>query len=148
MTKNDSISRRDLLAAAAFTAGASILPPLQGTPAAPQTPQTPAQTVPADPDAAPGAPTSAQSVRSALENPARTPTGILTGSSFTPLQHLTGSVTPNDLLVERHHSGVPAIDPAKHKLLIHKLVERPKTFTLDDLKRFPSVSRVHFLECS
>jgi sulfane dehydrogenase subunit SoxC len=73
---------------------------------------------------------------------------VLTGSSFTPLHQLTGSITPNDLMFERHHAGVPAIDPAKHKLLIHGLVDRPKTFTLEDLKRFPSVTRVHFLECS
>ena len=28
------------------------------------------------------------------------------------------------------------------------MVERPTVFTLADLKRFPAVSRVHFLECS
>ena len=149
MRKNDPISRRDLLAAAALTASASFLPPLQGTPQGkPPAAQTPPQTVPADPTAAPGAPTSAQSARSTFENPARTPVGVLTGSSFTPLHQLTGSITPNDLMFERHHAGVPAIDPAKHKVLIHGLVDRPKTFTLEDLKRFPSVTRVHFLECS
>src|SRR6185503_2426478 len=42
----------------------------------------------------------------------------------------------------------PLIDPKKYKLLVHGLVRRPLVFTLEDLKRFPSVSRVHFLECS
>ena len=154
--KDDPISRRDLLAGAALTAGASLLP-FQGKPKAPQAPSTamplamplalpPA--VPADPSAAPGLPTSAQSVRSAFENPARTPIGLQKGSSLTPLHQLTGSITPNDLMFERHHSGVPTIDPARHKLLIHGMVVRPMSFTLDDLKRLPSVSRIHFLECS
>jgi sulfane dehydrogenase subunit SoxC len=145
MKNNDLVSRRDLLAAAALTAGASLLPPRH---ASPQAPQAAPLTLPADPSAAPGAPTSAQSVRSPFENPARTPIGVQAGSSLTPLHQLTGSVTPNDVMFERHHSGVPVIDPAKHKLLIHGLVDQPKTFTLDDLKRFPSVTRMHFLECS
>lgn len=59
-----------------------------------------------------------------------------------------GSVTPTDLHFERHHSGVPTIDPTKYALLIHGMVERPMVFTIDDLKRFPSISSIHFLECS
>jgi len=154
MKRNDkNISRRDLLAGAALTAGATLVPGLQG---AAQNPPTagkasataPPPVIPADPTAAPGAPTSAQSVRSSFENPARTPVGAQAGSSLTPLHHLTGTMTPNDLMFERHHSGVPAIDPARHRLVIHGLVDRPMTFTLDELKRFPSVSRIHFLECS
>ena len=42
---------------------------------------------------------------------------------------------------------MPRIDPARHELLVHGLVERPLVFTLDDVYRFPSVSRVHFVEC-
>ena len=48
----------------------------------------------------------------------------------------------------RHHGGVPAIDPHKYELLIHGMVDKPMVFTLADLKRFPSVSRICFLECS
>jgi len=59
-----------------------------------------------------------------------------------------GIITPSDLHFERHHGGVPDIDPAQYSLLIHGMVERPMIFTLADLKRFPSVSRIHFLECS
>ena len=144
---NDTITRRQLIAGAAVSAGAALLPPMQAkTPT--QGGNAGAPAVPSDPSALPGAPTSAQSVRSAFENPARTPVGLQTGSSLTPLHQLTGSFTPNDLMFERHHSGIPTIDPSKHKLLIHGLVDRPMTFTLDDLKRLPSVSRIHFLECS
>ena len=71
-----------------------------------------------------------------------------TGSSRTPLQDSLGIITPSALHFERHHSGVPAIDPAKHELLIHGLVERPLVWTMADLRRFPSVSRIHFLECA
>ena len=41
----------------------------------------------------------------------------------------------------------PDIDPAEHKLLIHGMVERPLVFTMEELKRLPSVSRIHFIEC-
>lgn len=66
----------------------------------------------------------------------------------TPLQDLHGIVTPSGLHYERHHAGVPTIDPDRHRLLIHGLVERPLIFTMEDIARFPSVSRIHFLECS
>jgi sulfane dehydrogenase subunit SoxC len=69
-------------------------------------------------------------------------------SSGTPLQDLHGIITPNGLHYERHHAGVPAIDPDRHRLLIHGLVDRPLIFGMDDILRFPSVSRIHFLECS
>jgi sulfane dehydrogenase subunit SoxC len=69
-------------------------------------------------------------------------------SSRSPLQDLYGIITPSDLHFERHHAGVPAIDPQKYQLLIHGMVEKPMIFTLQDLKRFPSVSRIAFLECS
>ncbi|MGU3361985.1 sulfite dehydrogenase [Methylobacterium sp. M6A4_1b] len=69
-------------------------------------------------------------------------------STGTPLQHLHGIITPNGLHFERHHAGVPAIDPERHRLAIHGLVERPLVLTMDDLLRMPAVSRIHFLECS
>jgi len=69
-------------------------------------------------------------------------------NSLTPLQDLHGIVTPSALHFERHHNGVPAIDPARHRLLVHGLVDRPMIFTLDDLERVPAVSRLSFIECS
>ncbi len=68
--------------------------------------------------------------------------------SFTPLADLHGTITPNALWYEVHYGGIPAIDPSEHRLLVHGLVEQPTLFTVDDLKRFPSVSATHFLECS
>ena len=69
-------------------------------------------------------------------------------SSMTPLADLHGSITPNGLVYERHHAGVPDIDPSPHRLAIHGLVRNPKLFTLDDILRLPSESRIHFIECS
>src|SRR5881296_3425229 len=40
-----------------------------------------------------------------------------TGSSFTPLHDSVGTVTPSALHYERHHSGIPTIDPARHGLV-------------------------------
>lgn len=70
------------------------------------------------------------------------------GSSRTPLEHLEGIITPSALHFERHHSGVPDIPPDQHRLLIHGLVDRPLSFDLAALSRYPLVSRVHFVECS
>ena len=70
------------------------------------------------------------------------------GSSLTPLQDIYGIITPSSLHFERHHAGVPAIDPAQHRLLIHGMVERPLIFTVDEIRRLPSISRIHFIECS
>jgi sulfane dehydrogenase subunit SoxC len=67
--------------------------------------------------------------------------------SFSPLQELNGIITPNGLFFERYHAGRPTVDPAQHRLMIHGLVERPIVLTMRDIERFPSVSRIHFLEC-
>ena len=67
--------------------------------------------------------------------------------SFTPLQSLFGIITPSGLHFERHHAGMPEIDPHQHRLMIHGLVANPRIYTMDDLMRFPSVSRIHFIEC-
>lgn len=69
-------------------------------------------------------------------------------SSRSPLQDFYGMITPSDLHFERHHAGIPAIDPNAHELLIHGLVEKPLILKVADLKRFPSVSRIAFIECS
>ena len=67
----------------------------------------------------------------------------------TPLQDLDGIITPSGLhFLMDHVNGIPDIDPKQHKLLVHGFVARPLTFTLDELKRFPSVSKVYFLECN
>jgi sulfane dehydrogenase subunit SoxC len=72
----------------------------------------------------------------------------ISAASRTPLQELDGIITPSGLFYERHHGGIPTIDPAQHRLMLHGMVKTPLVFTVDDLRRFPSVSRIHFLECS
>ena len=67
--------------------------------------------------------------------------------AFTPLQSLFGIITPSGLHFERHHQGWHDIDPAQHRLMIHGLVKSPLIYTMDDLMRLPSVSRIHFIEC-
>ena len=128
------VSRRDLLAGAA---GAVAL----GKRAATQ----PAQ-APVDSTKVRGKPSRALGQRSPAEKPQRQPRGAT--SSGTPHQDLYGTITPADLHFERHHGGVPEIDPKAYSLLIHGMVDRPTMFTLADLKRFPAVSRTCFLECS
>lgn len=68
--------------------------------------------------------------------------------SFTPLHQQMGTVTPNGLIYERHHNGVPDIDPDRHRFVIHGMVRQPLVFTMSDLMKYPSVSRFHFMECS
>ncbi|MGZ3364135.1 MAG: sulfite dehydrogenase [Caulobacteraceae bacterium] len=101
----------------------------------------------------PGAPFSAygmpshwrQSIRRSIANPPGRPG---TGVSRTPLEFLEGSITPTGLHFERHHNGVPDIDPDRHQLYIHGLVKRPLAFSLDALMRYPMESHVRFVECA
>src|SRR5207302_10098136 len=67
-----------------------------------------------------------------------------------PLQDSVGVITPSSLhyVATTRGSFMPDIDPKQHTLTIHGLVDRPLTLTMDDLKRFPSVTRLHFLECA
>ncbi|MCT9126036.1 sulfite dehydrogenase [Cupriavidus gilardii] len=67
--------------------------------------------------------------------------------SFAPLQGLFGIITPNGLHFERHHQGWHDIDPTRHRLMINGLVKAPRVYTMDELMRLPSVSRMHFIEC-
>lgn len=69
------------------------------------------------------------------------------GTSWTPLHVLEGGITPNGLHFERHHNGVPHLNPSEHKLLIHGLVDRPLSFNLEGLGRYPTVSKICFVEC-
>lgn len=156
------MTRRALIAAAAAAAGSTLLDTLPAGAAAPSPqrsappesgggadlpPEVP-PAVPADATKTLGTPTTALSPRSPFVTPARTPTGVLTGGSYTPLQDLTGTITPSDLHFERHHAGVAHIDPKRYKLLVHGLAERSTVFTLDDLRRLPSVTRLYFVECA
>ena len=71
--------------------------------------------------------------------------------SFTPLQSMFGIITPSGLHFERHHQGWHDIDPSRHRLMVNgsddTLLKKPKVYTMDELMRLPSVSRIHFIEC-
>jgi sulfane dehydrogenase subunit SoxC len=113
--------------------------------------QIPSYPVPDDPTKVVGRPPSPYGFRSQFDVAERFlyPTPVKPrGGSATPLHEARGLITPSALHFEVHHGGVPTIDPAKHTLLIHGLVQRPLTFTLSDLMRFPAVNRIYFLECS
>ena len=68
--------------------------------------------------------------------------------NFTPIHALDGIITPNGLCFERHHGGIAEIAPGDHRLMINGLVETPMVFTMADLKRFPRVNKIYFLECA
>lgn len=140
-----AISRRALLTGGAAAIGGAVLhtaaDALSQVPGAMGPPDAP------DPTRIQGAPASPRGSRSPSFEAGRLP--VARGQvSFTPLQDLDGIITPSDLHFERHHAGIPAIDPERYRLVIHGMVEQPTSFSLDDLKRFPRRSHLGFIECS
>lgn len=116
-----------------------------------------AETLADVPDRSPGADLGAHSERSRFVKVDRIPEATpgkrnIDASdainSKTPHQKLVGNITPTDLHYERSHSGVPDIDPAQHRLLVHGMVGKPLVFSVDDLKRMPSITRIVFIECT
>ena len=101
--------------------------------------------VPEDPTRVPGSPETRYGARSMFEKAQRV---TASSRSLTPLQDLHGIITPSALHFERHHNGVPLINPSRYRLMVHGLVQRPMIFTIDELKQFPAVSRLAFIECS
>ena len=149
-------SRRTMLFAAGSAAGAALAASsnrayAQATKAVPGSVM---RDVPADPTKVPGTETNADGgygSRSQFEAEVRTrfPTATTVSSwTFSPLDKSVGTLTPSGLHFERHHGGIPTIDPSKHALFVHGMVDRPKKFSVADIKRFPSMSRTCFIECS
>jgi sulfane dehydrogenase subunit SoxC len=71
-----------------------------------------------------------------------------TSWTFTPLAATIGNLTPSGLHFERHHGGIPTIDPTRHELYVHGLVDIAKKFTVAEIKSLPSITRRCFIECS
>jgi hypothetical protein len=67
-----------------------------------------------------------------------------------PIQDQFGVITPSSLhyVATTRGSFIPDIDPKQHTLMIHGLVDQPLTFTMEDLKRLPSVTPLQFVECA
>ena len=150
------LDRRTFLSGAAKVAGLvaagnladELLAPAQAAAAAPEIPPPPWMKIPGQPFRGYGQPASYEAeVKRIIRQPYKE-IAPGAGSSMTPLHQLQGTITPNGLHFERHHSGVPEIDPARHELLIHGLVRKPLKFSMDALLRYPTVSRICFLECS
>ena len=144
--------RRDFLRKAFLTASAAMAAPavaraaVEGDPAILELPQwstTLGLPVAANPY---GMPSQYERGLQRRESPGLTRVG---GSSvaFTPLQGLFGIITPSGLHFERHHQGWHDVDPSKHRLMINGMVRTNAVFTMDDIMRLPSVSRIHFIEC-
>ena len=132
VTGRQRLTRRALLAGAAGAMGAAVVAPVSGQQSVSTTRR-------------PGRGPNEVDQRSAFVSPRGDPSPT---SSRTPLQDLRGTITPADLHFERHHGGVPDIDPARYELLVHGMVDRPTVFSLADLQQFPATSRICFLECS
>ena len=123
---------------AALVAGAGL--PLVGR----------AQPAPDDPSKVLGGPLRPYGERSRFEESVRAkPSGGLEtfGGNFTPLDETFGIITPSALHYVVQRGGTPDIDPRQHRLLIHGLVDRPVTLTMEEIRRLPSTSRILFLEC-
>ncbi|AXH12381.1 sulfite dehydrogenase [Halarcobacter bivalviorum] len=67
--------------------------------------------------------------------------------SMCPIHELQGIITPNGLFFTRNHGGTAHVDPKEFRLMIHGKVKREVVLTLDELKKYPSESRIHFIEC-
>jgi sulfane dehydrogenase subunit SoxC len=138
--------RNAFLAAAGTSTAASVLAEPQGDPAILELPEHSkglGQPVAARPY---GSPSQYEKNLQRRESPGLTRVGAAS-VSFAPLQGLFGIITPNGLHFERHHQGWWDIDPHQHRLMVMGLVREAKVYTMDDLMRLPSVSRMHFIEC-
>lgn len=139
MKQEARIDRRTWLTSAASLVGATVVGLI--TPALPSS----AEGESPDPTRVPGRGPSPYGVRAQGETTQRL---TIATHSLTPHHALHGTITPSALHFERHHNGVPSINPDRHRLLIHGLVDRPLTFSMNDLARFPSVTQTLFIECS
>ena len=142
----DSSRRRFLKRGAAV--GAALMAGL-GSSGGGRAQETPA---PDDPSKVLGGPIRPYGERSRFEQVtrdkfARSKTDEIAASTLTPLDETLGIITPSSLHFEVHRGGVPDIDPAKHRLLIHGMVDRPLILTVEEIRRLPSTSRILFLEC-
>jgi sulfane dehydrogenase subunit SoxC len=149
-------SRRNVL----FAAGTVLATALTAARAAAAQSKTPAgaveRSVPDDSTKEPGtliAEDGGYGSRSQFETAARWRTTIpattpISSWTMSPLDQSYGVITPSGLHFERHHGGIPTIDPARHFVFVHGMVDRPKKYAMADIKRFPSVTRTHFIECA
>src|SRR5256712_6512633 len=83
-------------------------------------------------------------------------TDIPANANFTPapdrrtfdLRKLDGPFTPKDQFFTTQHYGHPEVDPATFRLKVTGLVDRPKSLSLDDLKKMGNAELIAGFECS
>lgn len=151
--KRNELSRRSFVLSSAALVGNSLAPTFAASPdAAP--PGSTKFSEAADPTKEPGRPLfldggygSRSQFESAIRIKADNATD-LSSWSYTPLASQQGNLTPSGLHFERHHAGIPTINPARHSLVVHGLVESSRRFSVGDIMDLPSVTRRCFVECS
>jgi len=146
-----NFSRRAFIRKSGALVGATAVAGVLGARSQARASAESAKPVPEDPTKVEGRPATPYGHRSRFARAVRVispPGSDKANHSRAPLQDFDGIITPSALHFERHHGGVPAIDLSRHRLLIHGLVRRPLIFTVAEVKRFPAVSRIHFVECS
>src|SRR6202171_4168568 len=64
------------------------------------------------------------------------------------IRKIDGPFTPKDQFFTTQHYGHPKVDLAEFRLRVSGLVDRPKSFSLDELRRMHSAELVAGFECS
>ncbi len=84
----------------------------------------------------------------ATENAKLVPVQTDPFNAETPIQALSGPITPTPLVYVRNHFNVPKIDIGAWRLVIDGMVERPLRLGLADLQDLPHRKLVVTLECA
>jgi DMSO/TMAO reductase YedYZ molybdopterin-dependent catalytic subunit len=64
------------------------------------------------------------------------------------IRTIDGPFTPKDQFFTTQHYGHPTVDPAAYRLKVTGLVERPKSLSLDELKKMSNSELIAGFECS
>jgi len=83
-------------------------------------------------------------------------TDLPANANFTPaadrrtldIRRIEGPFTPKDQFFTTQHYGHPEVDPSTFRLKISGLVNRPKSLSLDDLRKMGSAELIAGFECS
>ena len=64
------------------------------------------------------------------------------------IRKIDGPFVPKDVFATTQHYGHPDVDPATFRLKVTGMVDRPKSLSLDDLKKMGSTDLIAGFECS